>query len=141
MKERILLLVLILGAALSSCSRQPAEPGANRNRVESMKTFVKTDSGTTCELRAGESFEVRLAENPTTGYTWAVLKIPEGLLRLETESLETEPADPRIAGRGGTKVFVFKTLQPGSGELDLRLRRPWEKDVFIDSFMLNFTVK
>ena len=141
MKERILLLVLILGAALSSCSRQPAEPGANRNRVESMKTFVKTDSGTTCELTAGESFEVRLAENPTTGYTWAVVKIPESLLQIETESFETEAADPRIVGRGGTKIFVFKTLQPGSGELDLRLRRPWEKDVFIGSFILNFRVQ
>ena len=141
MKRRVLLLVLILGAALSACSRQPAEPGANSNRVEPMKTFVKTDSGTTCDLTAGESFEVRLAENPTTGYTWAVLKIPEGLLRLETESLETEPADPRIAGRGGTKVFVFKALQPGSGELVLRLRRPWEADVFIGSFILNFTIK
>jgi inhibitor of cysteine peptidase len=109
--------------------------------MEPMKLFVKTDSGTARELAAGESFEVRLAENPTTGYTWAAVKIPEGLLRLETESFETEPADSRIAGRGGTKVFVFKTLQPGSGELLLRLRRPWEKDVFIDSFVLNLTVK
>lgn len=141
MKERVLLLVLILGAALSGCSRQPEDPGANPKRVESMRTFIKTDSGTTYELRAGESIEVRLPENPTTGYTWAVLKIPEDLLRLEMESFETEPADPRITGRGGTKIYVFKTLQPGSGELLLRLRRPWEKDVFIDSFILNFRAK
>jgi inhibitor of cysteine peptidase len=137
MKGLSILLGLILGAALSGCSRQPENP----KQVDAMKAFVKTDSGTTCELEVGENFEIRLPENPTTGYTWAAVKIPEGLLRPESESFEAETADPRIVGRGGTKVMVFKALKAGSGELELRLRRPWEKDAFIDSFVLKITIK
>lgn len=125
----------------SFCTREPQVPGEKGKPVTTLITVSKADHNTTRELEVGENFEIRLPENPTTGYTWAAVKIPEGLLRSESESFEAETADPRIVGRGGTKVMVFKALRAGSGELELRLRRPWEKEAFIDSFVLKITIK
>ncbi|MBN2207375.1 MAG: protease inhibitor I42 family protein [Candidatus Aminicenantes bacterium] len=109
--------------------------------AEPMKTFVKSDQGTVAHLAPGESFEVRLPENPTTGYIWEVETLPAGVLELVREAYEQEPADPEILGRGGTKIFVFKAREPGAGELDLRQRRPWMKEAPVDGFVLKVEVR
>jgi inhibitor of cysteine peptidase len=105
-----------------------------------MKTLTRADRDTVLALAPGESFEIRLPENPTTGYVWEVEPVPGAVAAVVREAFEQEPADPRIVGRGGTKVFVFKAGLPGEGEVVLRLRRPWQRDVSIDSFVLTVKV-
>jgi predicted secreted protein len=133
-------LILLLAALMAFCARSSRAPAPSETQSTVMRSFTKADHDRSCSLAEGERFEVRLPENPTTGYTWAAVRVPEDLLGLESETFESGPADPRISGRGGTKVFVFKALTPGSGEIELRLRRPWEKGVFIDSFVLKLTI-
>lgn len=136
--KTVVLLFLAAGALV--CTKETRVAEENEKQAAAMKSFTKSDQGTVQELTKGELFEVRLSENPTTGYVWEAEKKAEGLLGLEREGYEAEPADPRIVGRGGIKIFVFKTLETGSGEIDLRLRRPWMRDVFIDSFLLKIVV-
>ena len=131
---------LLLAAA---CADEPRIPGARaqETKAEGMKTFSKADQEKGQVLASGESFEVRLPENPTTGYIWEVEHVPEAVAGLEREAFEQEPADPRIVGRGGIKIFVFKAREPGAGEIVLRLRRPWQRESPIDSFVLKLEIR
>ena len=123
------------------CAKEPPVSDTKNVQAAAMKTFTKPDQGTVQILARGESFEVRLPENPTTGYVWEVEKIPGAVLDLERETFEAETADPRIMGRGGIKIFVFKAREPGTGEIDLRHRRPWMRDAAIDSFVLKVEIR
>lgn len=117
---------------------EPAEPTA---QAVAMKTFSRSDQGTVPVLTPGESFAVRLDENPTTGYIWEVETLTAGVLELEREEFVQEPTDPEVVGRGGTKVFVFKTRDSGTGELALRHHRPWLKGDPLDRFVLKVEVR
>jgi len=147
MKRKSGIVALIAGIAglllAASCADEPRIPGARAQeaKAEGMMTFSKADQEKAQVLAPGASFEIRLPENPTTGYIWEVEHISEAVAGLEREAFEQEPADPRIVGRGGTKIFVFKAREPGAGEIALRLRRPWQRDAPIDSFVLKFEVR
>ena len=77
-------------------------------------------------VRAGRTFTISLEGNPTTGYRWEVVEYDEGLLKLTGEDY-TSSSD-RI-GAGGIQEFTFTASKPGTTEVKLVYRRPWEKDV------------
>src|SRR5690349_4206950 len=83
-------------------------------------TLTENDSGRTFDANAGSTFTVRLKENPTTGYRWAV----ESLSGLEL--LEDNFERGTAAGSPGVRVFQFRV--PASGSHDLRLHswREWQ---------------
>jgi inhibitor of cysteine peptidase len=76
---------------------------------------------------------LELEGNPTTGYSWTYTMDREGVVR-EVSAEYHEAADSgnspegRI-GRGGTFVFVFESLNPGTVELRFNYARPWESGV------------
>jgi len=39
------------------------------------------------------------------------------------------PSEPQMPGSGGTSVWHFKVVAPGSGTLRFAYKRPWETDV------------
>jgi inhibitor of cysteine peptidase len=79
------------------------------------------DPAQAIHVASGETFAVRLAGNPTTGYTWqASVDSPN----LELVGQEFEPAGEGI-GAGGHEVFRFRALAAGETEIVLEYRRPW----------------
>ena len=85
------------------------------------------DAGRTVTLRTGDSVEVALAGNPTTGFSWQVASAGDPVLHADGE-----PAfkpDSRLIGSGGTATRRFRAVAPGTATLRLEYRRPWEKDV------------
>ena len=90
-------------------------------------TLGESDTGRTVEVQAGQSLTVRLPSNATTGFRWTVAS--ERLVKQVGESTYDAPQEPGIVGAGGTETFKFKADSPGSGELKLEYRRPWEKGV------------
>lgn len=60
-------------------------------------------------VKLGDVFNIRLKENPTTGYTWIVTKLPSNLQPLNIH-YTVAPHQPGIIGVGGTKTFTFKAL-------------------------------
>ena len=89
-------------------------------------TFTKEDNGKTFETKAGEIITVRLSENPTTGYTWAIDRPDDQLLGLQSSDYISAPGN--LAGRGGERVFTFKTGKAGQAVLQLKLWREWQGD-------------
>ena len=81
------------------------------------------DQGRVLEARCGDELVLRLEENLTTGYSWA-LESTDGVVEL-LESTYTENLG-KAMGRGGQRVIRLQVKSPGSQDIYLSLRRPWE---------------
>lgn len=92
-----------------------------------LRVFTSEDSGKEYNLSVGEEFQVRLWENPTTGYLWTVLDSVSPYLELVDRKL-VRRNDVRREGSGGDRIFVFRAVKPGRALLHMTLKRPWEKE-------------
>jgi predicted secreted protein len=84
------------------------------------------------KVTTGETFEVVLEGNITTGYAWSVTHLPKGLVQVgEVKYLNptVTPGEPRRVGRGGQFVFTFQAKLATQGAVKFAYARPWEKDV------------
>lgn len=84
-------------------------------------------NGRQLEIHVGETLVISLSENASTGYRW--ITTPESAHKFENilreGKAETEGA-ARPPGRPGVRHFYFEAAQPGTVELELHYRRPWE---------------
>jgi inhibitor of cysteine peptidase len=87
------------------------------------------DKGRDIQIKLGDTLEVRLASNPSTGYSWAVHPKSTALLKLngQTNADPNDPSTPPVVGRPIVQVFTFQPKRAGDGILLLRYARPWEK--------------
>ncbi len=86
--------------------------------------YTAEDDGASLELNVGDTFDVRLEGNPTTGFTWQVLPSEDPVCALIGEPQFLESA-PRV-GAPGDFVFTFEAITEGTEDLTLVYRRPWE---------------
>jgi inhibitor of cysteine peptidase len=87
--------------------------------------FDEQRNGDQVDLGSGTQFDVRLVEQPTTGFRWRVVGDGEPACRLCGDTFD---ADASRHGAGGVRVLHFETVQPGEGEIQLAYRRSWETD-------------
>ncbi len=85
------------------------------------------DSGRTLELPIDGGFEVELAGNMTTGYSWTIASCDEHVVRSLGEP--TYAADSDKLGAGGLFTFKFQAVSAGETEVVLVYHRPWEKEM------------
>ena len=83
--------------------------------------LTEEDQGRTVEVEALSLITVRLKENPTTGYRWAV-ETAEGL-EIVGDNFEKMGAG---LGAGGAHIFQFRAAGTGSHRVSLRKWRDWE---------------
>jgi len=90
-------------------------------------TVVLTDAdkGGAVPLKAGDTLELRLYSNPSTGFMWYVEKESTPLLKLVRQS-QTEPTQSGV-GRPIFQIFLFEANRSGEGVLRLHYVRSWEK--------------
>ena len=88
-----------------------------------MLTLDESANGQDVELGVGQELEVRLRENPTTGYQWSLTSGATPACRL----IKDFPEAPGEAHGGGrTRHWLFQGAQAGSGTIRLAWRRSWE---------------
>jgi predicted secreted protein len=88
--------------------------------------FTITDSDKTVTIPLNEELNVRLAENPSTGYSWN-LSATAGLELIEDEYIPDQPVgQPPLVGAGGVHSWHFKATGPGEQTIAGVYRRPWE---------------
>lgn len=103
-------------------------------------TLKSSDHGKTVEVPLGESITIRLPENPTTGYRWAVDSITQSHLTIDEGHFV--PAAGSGVGGGGYREMVVHTKQEGVGEVRLKLRQPWEDESAVsDRFEVRVVVR
>lgn len=86
-------------------------------------------NGREIELRVGETLEISLSENASTGYRWTIR--PESVRKFDKilhERSQVAHGAGAPLGKPGTRGFYFEAVGPGAVDLDLEYRRPWEVD-------------
>jgi inhibitor of cysteine peptidase len=107
--------------------------------LQPMLLIAEKDNGRTVDIRLGESVQINLPENATTGYRWAIDHYDEEFI----EAIATEPHYTANAiGSGGEVAFIFQGKKIGTGEIVLKYWRHWEGDLSITSrFYLRLNVR
>ena len=72
----------------------------------SQVTITQADDGKAFELRLGDTLVLRLAENHTAGYQWAVQQEGEGILVLEGDNYSAPGG--AVVGGGGERTLTFR---------------------------------
>ncbi len=100
----------------------------------------RSDLGRTLDARPGDLVVIRIEENLTTGYGWEVEPFADTVLAL-AESSYVEATD-RAMGRGGMRSVRFVARAPGSQQVRLQLRRPWDPpEKAIEQFSVTIRVR
>ena len=94
--------------------------------------------GETIRARVGETFEIPLAGNLTTGYRWEAEIIGEPPV---VEFLEDIwEADVSRPGAPGGQRLRFRAVAAGQGAVVLRYRRPWEKQAALEERTVSLNI-
>lgn len=87
-------------------------------------------NGRQIELTNGQTFNVTLETNPSTGYSWEIVGLNNNILQKITEAESEPPIVKRnMVGVPVMHTFEFKVINTGQTTLKIVYRRIWEKDV------------
>jgi inhibitor of cysteine peptidase len=103
--------------SLSACG--PSGRGARQ--------LSENESGSTVELHTGDTLEVALSGNPTTGYQWEIASGDTKVIKWR-EKPEYR-SDSAAVGSSGMFTFTFEAAAPGQTVLRLVYHRPFERNV------------
>ena len=97
--------------------------------VSDALTLTEANDGQTMTVMNGTRFRVKLAGNPTTGYTWSLGDLNAGVVETVGPSVFTTDSAPSgMVGVGGKEVWTFAAKKPGRETIRLAYARSWEKD-------------
>lgn len=105
---------LILLATLSfSCSTlnpttKPEPPAPDMTTI--------TDPAQPVEVQAGETFEIVINANPSTGYHWEIIGDLNGV---DFVSRDYKADEPILPGSGGFDVWTFRAISAGQTQITL----------------------
>jgi len=103
------------------------------------ESMVFSDSGTPVDVMAGESFAIRLAANPSTGYVWSVDGSPDpAVVNLLDAGGTYLPPDQQRPGALGFQLFGFAAVAPGTTQVQFTYARPFDPtdNPTIDTFTI-----
>lgn len=131
-------LVIMALAATAGAQEPPKQAAPNHNPArqatvtnnpaETIEEYLNPDEP--IRVTVGRKFSIRIAANPTTGYSWQLAKpISETVIIPITNSYRQDHSETQRVGVGGHEVWTFKAIGQGAAEISLTYSRPWEKDV------------
>jgi inhibitor of cysteine peptidase len=90
--------------------------------------ITAAQAGQVVRVAVNQRFSVELVGVPTAGYVWAPAALPPFLTRAGEATGPTIAAQnqPGYAGGNHWEVLMFAATAPGTGELVIEQRRPWE---------------
>jgi len=101
-----------------------------------MREITTADSGKKLNVGVGETLELQLPENPTTGYRWRLHSSGGPVLQLAEQSFA--PSTEAV-GASGTRCWIFRAVLAGVTRLELEQRRSWEHQA-INTFHITIGV-
>ena len=137
-----LIALFALALAVSGCAAKIVNEASQQTVV-----VTAADNGATILLRVGQTLQVRLKGNPTTGYRWLMVETPgQTFLKAEGGDARYEPEVPPsnspMVGAGGHEVWTLHPVRTGEGVIRFEYRRPWENGIEpVESVMYTYRVK
>lgn len=114
---------LALALVLAACS-----PAADRSTLTAPAETTGVGDPAAYVVAPGESFEIRLAANPTTGFAWELGAPLDGDV-VRSVATTYAPKEGGAVGAGGISRWTFEGVGPGRTSIVLVYRRPWEPEV------------
>ena len=81
------------------------------------------------QVNAGDSFEIALCSNPTTGFQWSETANISDQTVLQQTNHQFFPPEAKGKGKvgaAGKDVWSFKALKEGASTISMEYSRPWE---------------
>jgi inhibitor of cysteine peptidase len=100
--------------------------------------LTQADNGKSVTMDPGETLQITLNENPSTGFRWALEGADNKILELLNS--EYVPAAGLVPGGGGEHVWRFRAKNTGEARVVLKHWRSWEGDKSIVE-RLEFTIQ
>ena len=95
-------------------------------RASASVVFIsQEDDGREFTLDRGDALEISLPATSGTGYTWQAEPVAAGFVKQVGEPAFT--FDSAMPGASGRETFHFSVEASGTGTLEMRYLRPWEK--------------
>jgi inhibitor of cysteine peptidase len=115
-----------------------AAPGGGKELALTEVILSAADQGKLITVAPSSHVQLRLPENPSTGYSWELEPLQGDALALQAETYQ--PPTTLAPGAGGVRVFDFLARSAGNVLLLLRLRRPWEPASAAETFEVKVQV-
>ncbi len=143
------LVILNSGCVASDEDKMQGElpTGEDNNTVDEITDMVQSitssysenDSQDTVYAIKGDTIILKLAENPTTGYSWN-LTHSDGL-ELKEDNYELKEGTEKLVGEGGFHHWTFEVVDTGEQNISAIYMRPWEEKTGTENtFKLNVMV-
>ena len=97
----------------------------------------QNSNGQTVDLPVGQVMELRLAENPTTGYRWTFVTNGKPVCVVVADRYERPSGPP---GQGGEHFWQIKGVTAGDCNIALRYGRSFEPNAPTKDFGLHVRV-
>jgi inhibitor of cysteine peptidase len=123
----IIALAGLLTPLLSGCAPSDGRGTSATKPIADTVVLTETDADQSVKVSPGQTLEVVLDANPSTGYTWSVAAEPE-FLTAQGEPVFSSEAASGLVGAPGTQTLRFTVSAAGEGPLSLSYVRPWEAD-------------
>jgi inhibitor of cysteine peptidase len=106
-----------------------------------MNVYNENANGSTAKIPLGTGgCIVRLAENPSTGYSWNAT-VTSGLA-IVNDTYTQDPVSQGMVGAGGTHSWTLKGTAAGEQKFSAVYKRPWENVTGSeDTFVLHILVE
>ena len=121
--------VLLAGCAAAAVGLNPAPVHEDPSNVQDPVVTPERPEYDHRSVGLGEVFELTIGANATTGYTWEVAEIGEGIVQLTSSEYVADPNPEQLCGEGAERVFRFEAVGKGETIIKLVYHRSWEKDV------------
>jgi inhibitor of cysteine peptidase len=145
------MLVVVLALAGAACTPEAEDEDAVAGSTLPAPTpddvavrIAAGQAGETINVGVNQRFAVELIGVPTAGYQWIPAQVPDFLTRAGEAGGNTTPDqnEPGFAGGNHWEILMFAATAPGTGELVLEQRRPWEtEEAPADSFRVTIVAE
>jgi inhibitor of cysteine peptidase len=142
MKRKYVLLIVILGlAGCAPSSNTPTATFPPPPSGEIQTTLPEpTDPTQLIMVEAGETFDLVVPSNPSTGYHWDVLPgLDTNLIEFAAQNYFAE--QPVIPGSGGMEVWTFRALNPGETTITLGYFPPGDATEPEETLMFSIAIE
>lgn len=105
---------------------------------------VKSDGESNAEMSVDKNatIQLRLPENPSTGYSWNFQVLDTDYLELIGDEFFYPQNDQQMVGKPGLRVFTLRAVDSGQTMIKLAYWRPWEGlKSRTDKFVIQLAIK